>query len=73
VAKSELAFRSHARHLNEPAFNEVSGLTNGCRERLVGRVADFATSINTLVTKGHLVVPNDEGLGDQAGSTVSAS
>jgi len=45
VAKSELAFRSHARRLNEPAFNEVSGLTNGCRERLVGRVADFATSI----------------------------
>jgi len=47
VAKSELAFRSHARRLNEPAFTEVSGLTNGCRERLVGRIADFATSINS--------------------------
>jgi len=52
VAKSELAFRSHARRLNEPAFNEVSGLTNGCRERLVGRVADFATSISVVGVDG---------------------
>ncbi len=53
VAKSELAFCSRARQLAKPAFAEVFGLASGCRERLGGRIADFATSINTLVTKGH--------------------
>lgn len=45
VAKSELAFCSYARRLTQPDFAEVSGLTSGCRERLGGRNADFATGI----------------------------
>jgi len=44
VVKSELAFHSHARRLNEPAFDDVSSHTNGCRERLVDWIADFASS-----------------------------
>jgi len=55
VAKSELAFCSRARRLKKPAFAEVLGLTSGCRERLGGRIADFATSINSRVTSRHLV------------------
>jgi len=45
VAKSELAFCSHARRLTNAGFAEVLGLTGGHRERLGGGAADFATSI----------------------------
>jgi len=50
VAKSELAFCSRARQLAKPAFAEVFGLASGCSERLGGRIADFATSINVRNT-----------------------
>ncbi len=46
VAKSELAFCSHARRLTNAGFAEVFGLTGGHRERLGGGAADFATSIS---------------------------
>jgi hypothetical protein len=49
VAKSELAFRSDARRLTKSGIGEVSGLTNGHRERLSGRAADFAISTNIRV------------------------
>ncbi len=45
VAKSELAFCSHARQLTNAGFAEVFGLTGGHREWLGGGAADFATSI----------------------------
>ncbi len=47
VAKSELAFCSHARQLTNAGFAEVFGLTGGHREWLGGGAADFATSINS--------------------------
>jgi hypothetical protein len=37
VAKSELAFCSHARRLTELGFAEVFGLTGGHREQIDGR------------------------------------
>jgi len=43
VAKSELAFCSHARRLTKPGFAEVFGLNGEHRERLGGTAADFAT------------------------------